>query len=315
MRRTATLALATALIVGIATQVFAFPDRPLRAIVPFDPGGSTDLMMRALQEPLSRELGQPVVIVNRPGAASTIGAAEVMNTRPDGYGFGMLTLSSLALVPHTRSVPYGHDRFDFLCQVYETPTLLMVAPNSPLRSVADVVAAARARPETLFYGSPGPGSLNHMAMAGFLHANSVQGTHVPFTGVAPMNQALVAGQITVVADSALSMRAHELRPLAVFGPARIPDLPDVPSLAELGGGFDATIWGGLVAPTRLAPEVRARLEQACERAVGGEGFAQVAERLASRPRHRGGQEFRDYVLSEFARYGEFIAAMGLARSN
>jgi tripartite-type tricarboxylate transporter receptor subunit TctC len=170
-----------------AGSAAAFPERPLRAVVPFDPGGSTDLIMRALQEPLSRELGQPVVVVNRPGAASTIGAAEVMNSRPDGHGFGMLTLSSLALVPHTRTVPYAHERFDFVCQVYETPTLLMVHPNSPLRSLADVVAMARARPEALFYGSPGPGSLNHIAMAGFLHAHGVQGTHVPFTGVTPMN--------------------------------------------------------------------------------------------------------------------------------
>lgn len=310
MRHLATWALALAM---AASPAAAFPDRPLRAVIPFDPGGSTDLMMRALQEPLSRELGQPVVAVNRPGAASTIGAAEVMNSRPDGYAFGMLTLSSLALVPHTRSVPYALDRFDFLCQVYETPTLLMVAPNSPLRSVADVVAVARARPEALFYGSPGNGSLNHVAMAGFLHANGVQGTHVPFNGVAPMNQALVAGHITVVADSALSMRAHRLRPLAVFGPARLPDLPDVPSLAETGNGFDATIWGGLVAPAGLPPEVRGRLESACERAVGGDAFAQVAGRLASRPLHRAGAAFRDHVLAESARYGAFIGTIGMAR--
>jgi hypothetical protein len=174
--------LALVLITGSAAAQDNYPSRPIQMVVPYPPGGNTDLMARALQTELTRALGQTVVIVNRGGAAGTIGDAQVARAAPDGYTIGMSPNNPLTAQPHLMSLTYAMDSFRFLCLVYDNPQVLVLGRNAPFRDFAGMVAHARSAKEALVYGSPGQGSTQHILTAALLKALGVEGLHVPFTG-------------------------------------------------------------------------------------------------------------------------------------
>jgi tripartite-type tricarboxylate transporter receptor subunit TctC len=289
----------------------AFPARAVTVIVPFDAGSATDVVARTLQPHLSAALGQPAVVVNRAGASGTIGAGEVAQARPDGYTVGLLGMAGLALLPHVRRLPFELGSFDFVCQVYSAPVVAMVAPNSPHATIQELLAFGRANPEAVFYGSPGIGTPDHINTASFLRANGVIGTHVPFGGGGAATAALLGGQITLFANTTVVLRAHNLRPLAVLVPERLPDLPDVPAAGEFGPAFNATIWAVLAAPRNLPAAVRARLTGACRQVLENPAYRQVATRAGFPPLFRDGEAFGAFVRAEYARYGDLMRQEGL----
>lgn len=308
-------AIAAMLFLGIATPAFAqparYPTRPVSVIIPFDAGSATDVVARTLQPHLSAALGQQAVVVNRAGASGTIGAAEVAQARPDGYTTGILGMAGLALLPHVRRVPFEHASFDFICQIYSAPVVAMVAPNSPHRTIQDLLAFGRANPEQVFFGSPGIGTPDHINTASFLRANGVTGTHVPFGGGGAATTALLGGQITLFANTTVVLRAYNLRPLAVLMPQRLPDLPDVPAAGEFGPPFEATIWAVFTAPKGLPAEERTKLTNACRDALASPAYREAATRAGFPPLFRDGEAFGSFLSGEFTRYGSLMRQEGL----
>jgi tripartite-type tricarboxylate transporter receptor subunit TctC len=311
---TGPLAAALALLLALplrAQPAENFPTRPVSVVVPFDAGSATDVVARSLQPHLAAALGQPVVVVNRAGASGTIGAGDVAQARPDGYTTGLLGMAGLALLPHVRRLPFELASFDFICQVYSAPVVAMVAPDSRFRTIGELIAYGRANPEQIFFGSPGIGTPDHINTAAFLRANGVTGTHVPFSGGGAATTALLANQITLFANTTVVLNRYNLRPLAVLMPQRLPDLPDVPAAGEFGPPYEATIWAVFAAPRGLPASIRARLTDACRKALETNAYREAATRAGFPPLFRDGEAFNTFVRQEYERYGTKMRQEGL----
>lgn len=276
----------------------AWPNRPVRIVIPFGAGGPIDTIGRMLAERLQDKLGQPFIIDNRPGAGGSIGLRAVIQSPPDGATF-LLTSSSMASLPAL----YPSQDFDPrkvltpVSLVVDVPTLMTVRAEGPFRSVQEVIAAAKAKPGTLTYGSGGVGSSNHLTGALFASAARVRLEHVSYRGAAPAMTALYAGEIDMVFASTVEvlphLRAGRVRVLGVATPQRVPSLPDIPAIAEFLPGYSALNWYAMAAPrglpqpivTRMAetlaplrdlPDIRARFE-----AAGTEPLLTGPQELAS----------------------------------
>jgi tripartite-type tricarboxylate transporter receptor subunit TctC len=291
----------------------AFPSRPVQLVVPYPPGGNTDLMARALQPELATALGQPVVVTNRGGAAGTIGTAEVARARPDGYVAGLVPNNPLTAQPHLANTGYDIRGFRFVCLVYDNPQVLVAGRGAPFRDGREMLEHARSAPEALVLGSPGQGSTQHILAADLLRRAGARPLHVPFTGAGPMAQAALGGQIHAFVESPSIPAATGLPVLAVFGPRRLPSLPEVPTTAELGHPVEGTSAGGLVAPAGIPEAAFARLQSACERSVGSDGFRAAAERLNAVPRFLPGEAFRARFAAESEANRDLLRALDLAR--
>lgn len=300
-------------VTGASWAQEAFPSRPIQLVVPYPPGGNTDLMARALQPELSKALGQTVVVRNRGGAAGTIGDAEIARARADGYTIGMSPNNPLTAQPHLQKLAYALDGFRFLCLVYDNPQVIVAGRGAPFQDFAGLVTHARSAPEALVFGSPGQGSTQHILLAGLLRALGVDGLHAPFTGAGPMAQAALGGQIQAFVESASIPAATGLPVLAVFGRERLPSLPQVPTLAELGYPIEGTSAGGLIAPAGIPEPAAAAIERSCEAAVASEAFRGAAERLSSIPRFLPGAAFRARFAAESEANRTVLQGLGLAQ--
>ncbi|MFN3448501.1 MAG: tripartite tricarboxylate transporter substrate binding protein [Roseococcus sp.] len=290
-----------------------YPTRPVQLVIPFPPGGNTDLMGRALQAELARALGGTVVAVNRGGAAGAIGNAEVFRARPDGYTIGLSPNNAITTQPHLQSTAYTAEGFRYLCLVYDNPQVVILGRNAPFRDLAGMIAHARTGREALVYGAPGLGSTQHILMAQLLRAAGVGGLFVPYTGAGPMAQAALAGDIMAFVEAATIPASTGLGVLAVLDHRRMPSLPDVPSIAELGIPMRGTTYGGLLGPADLPDAIAARLERACEQAVNSEGFRSAAERLNAVPSFAPGAEFRARFLAESRANRALLEELGIRR--
>jgi tripartite-type tricarboxylate transporter receptor subunit TctC len=305
--------LVLAAMAGTARAQEAYPSRAIQMVVPYPPGGNTDLMARALQQELSRALGQPVVVVNRGGAAGTIGNAELARARPDGYTIGMSPNNPLTAQPHQQAgLSYTLDSFRFLCLVYDNPQVVVLGRGAPFQDLAGMFAFARTGREALVFGSPGQGSTQHILIAGLMRAAGIDGLHVPYTGAGPMAQAALGGQIMVFVESASIPAATGLPVIGVFGRERLPSLPQVPTLAELGHPMEGTSAGGLIAPAGIPDAAAAAVERACAAAVASEGFRTAAERLSATPRFLPGEAFRARFQAESETNRTVLRELGLA---
>jgi tripartite-type tricarboxylate transporter receptor subunit TctC len=248
----------------------AWPSRPLRLIVPFPPGGAADIVGRLLAAHLQQALGRGVVVENRGGAGSTIGVDALAKSAPDGYTIGLINIAANAIVPAVRRQPLPYrplEDFAPISNLAVTPALLLVNPQKlpDVRSVADFVAAAKARPEAINFGSSGVGSSLHLGMELLMAKAGIRLTHVPFAGGGPLLQALVAGTIDasldVAATTAALIRDGRIRALATTAPARMPSYPELPALNESFPGVELASWHGLAAPAGTPAPVLARIAQ------------------------------------------------------
>lgn len=246
----------------------AWPSRPVRFIIPFPPGGAADIVGRILAAHFQQALGQPFVVENRGGAGSTIGVDALAKSAPDGTTIGLINIAANAIVPAVRRQPLPYrplEDFAPISNLAVTPALLLTNPQKlpDVRSVADLVAAARARPEAINYGSSGVGSSLHLGMELFMAKAGVRMTHVPFTGGGPLLQALLAGTIDVSLDVAATtaalIREGRIRALATTAPVRMPAYPDLPALNETFPGAELASWHGLAAPAGTPAPILARL--------------------------------------------------------
>lgn len=250
----------------------AWPARPIRLVVPFPPGGLIDNMARLIAPRLSAELGQPVVIDNKPGAGGNLGAGEAARANPDGYTL-LMASPPLTINPALYSkLPYQPEHLAPLGLLGRVPNVLMVNPNSGIQSVAELTSRIKARPGQLNYASNGQGTSLHLSAELYKSKAKLFITHIPYRGAAAAMTALMAGEVDLMFDnlpSALGqIQAGKLKALAVTTPQRSSVLPQVPTMAEAGlSGYQVSAWFGLMAPAGLPAAVQARIEQALERIV------------------------------------------------
>jgi tripartite-type tricarboxylate transporter receptor subunit TctC len=317
IRRRAFLAAALALFAGGALAQ-AYPSKPIRLIVPFTPGGSTDILARAIGQKLAEAFGQQVVVENRPGAGGSIGAEAAARAAPDGYTLLMGHIGTLAVNPSLYP-KLGYDplkSFVPVAWVARVTNVLVVNPSVPAGNVQELVKLARDQPGRLRYGSGGNGSAAHLAMEYFKLQTQTDIVHVPYKGTAPAVTDLLGGQVEVMMSGAPALmphvRAGKLRALGVSNPQRVESFADLPTIAEAGvSGFEAIQWYGLVAPAGTPEPVIARLNAEVNRALltpelKTRLIAEGAEAAPATP-----QAFGAFIAAEIERWRPVIQRAGL----
>lgn len=291
----------------------AYPERPVTVIVAWTAGGATDLLTRALQDTLQKAIGGQIVVKNIPGAAGTLGTAEAARAAPDGYTLLISPIGPITLQPHRMHLDYSFDSFDPICKLVDSPVVLMGAPNSKYKTVADIVAAAKAAPGKIPYGSTGPGTTPHVAKLAFAKAAGIDIKHVPYKGSADVVQGLLTNTVDLFTDQPNLVPQYNLTPIAIYAKERIPTYKDVPTMKEAGYDIEFSIWNTMFAPKGTPEPVLAKLETACRTTMSD---ASVKEALA---KQRQPIQFLDrkgtaaFVASEFKRNGELIRAAGLGK--
>ena len=259
-----------------------YPDRIVRIVVPFAPGGGTDVIARTLAQEMAKDLGATVVSENKPGAGTIIGTQAVATSEPDGYTLLMGTFANAVNPSLNARLPYDpHKDFAPVALIARSFNIVVVNPKSPIHSIADLIAAAKADPDKLSYGTFGTGTSAHLAGELFKNMAKVNLTTVPYKGAAPGITDLIGGQIqvmfTTVASAASLIAGGRLRALAVTSAERSPAFPHLPTVAEAGvPGYSAESWYGLFAPARTPADVIDRLNKAAALAVQSEAFKRLA---------------------------------------
>jgi tripartite-type tricarboxylate transporter receptor subunit TctC len=258
-----------------------YPDRIVKIVVPFAPGGGTDVIARTLAQEMARDLGATIVIENKPGAGTIIGTQAVATSEPDGYTLLMGTFSHAVNLSLNARLPYDpHKDFAAVALVARSFNFVVVNPKSAIKSIADLIAAAKADPDKLSYGTYGTGTSAHLAGELFKNMAKVNLTTVPYKGAAPAITDLIGGQIqvmfTTVASASSLIAGGQLRALAVTSAERSPAFPDLPTVAEAGvPGYAAESWYGLLAPAKTPPEIIDRLNKSAAAAVQSEAFKRL----------------------------------------
>jgi len=308
-----TITLAIATLLSAAASAQSYPSRPITMVVPFPPGGNTDIMARALQMEMSKALGQTVVIINKGGAAGTLGLIDVARAAPDGYTIALSPNNPLTAQPHLQKLPYGMDSFRYICLTYYAPYVLIAGPKAPFKTFGEFVKFTRAKSENLVYGHPGLASQPHLGMLAVLKAIGGDGLGVPFTGAGPMAQALLSGTVMAISETPAVAAASNLPILAALSETRLAALPDVPTMKELGHPATSFTAGGVIAPGNIAPEVVATLEKACADATARPEYKAIADRLNVEARHLAGAAFRKLFDADSIENADAVKRIGPAK--
>src|SRR5262245_3931834 len=315
-----TFALGLASIGTALAQVY--PSRPVTMVVPFAAGGGTDLLARLTTQRLANQFGKPFVVENKPGGGTIVAAMSVARAVPDGHTLLQATSSTMAInVAIYKQLPYDPLK-DFVPVALLTanPFILVVSPNSPAKSVADLVAMARERPHRLTYGSSGPGSMHHLSTELLLSLTGTQMTHVPYRATLPAVTDLLAGHIQVLFSDATTsvplVQQGKLRALAVSTSTRVTALPDTPTMAEAGvPGFESSAWQMIVAPANTPNEIIALLNREVRTIFSD---TNVRSELSSRglePQVTAlPEQLKEFVTAEIRRWGPTIYRAGIASS-
>lgn len=308
------LLLATTLAIGTASTAMAqaFPSKPIRILVGFAPGGAMDIVARTVGQKVSASVGQPVIVDNKPGAGSNIAIRALIESPPDGYTV-MLVANGLAANPALyQPVPFDPERDVVpVALVARLPVVIAANATSEISSLAKLVEAAKARPGTVPYATPGNGSTPHLAVELFARAAGITLVHVPYKGGAPAINDVLGGQLPLVAVNAVEVLPHvkagRLRVLAALSAERVSTLPDTPTIAESGyAGFEASVWHAFIAPRGTPPAVVEKLSAEIRKALA---LPEVKDRLAALGAEvspTGPEQLGAMVRSERERYGKLI---------
>ena len=320
MIRTAMLAALAALGLAAAAPAAAqqpYPNRPVRIIVPTPAGGPVDVMARLLANALPAQLGQNVIVENRAGAGNTLGSKAAAAAEPDGYTLLVSAASGLIMSPMVyKAAGYDETSFAPIALIAETPQVLVAHPATPFGSVAALVAYARASPGKLNYSTGGAGTLPHLTAELFKQLSGTDIVHVPYKGGGPALTDVVAGQVQMTFDtlgtSLQFIRDGRLKALAVSNPTRLAELPDVPTMPELGyGAIDSGAWVALLAPLGTSPAIIARLNQAANDALRSPAMKDALTRLSAQPRGGTPADLAKHMKSEREKWAPIVAKLGL----
>lgn len=310
-------AVAAAFAAFSAPAAAAFPERPIHIVVPFAPGGGTDLISRLLGDAMSRELNKPVIVENKPGAGTTIGSDEVARSKPDGYTLLMATFAH-AINPALRpNMPYDTDKaFTPVILVGHSPSVLVVRPDSPFKSVTDVIAAAKAQPGKLTYASQGVGTSAHLAGALLEKLGKVDMSHVPYRGAGPALNDLLGGHVDLMFGTAAAvgsaLQSGTLRALGVTTAERSPALADIPAIAESLPGYKLDSWYGLYAPAGTPADVVAHLNEAATKAAQAEAFKSKVQQEGLLVTPGTPEDLENYVKAEQKRWADVVASSNIS---
>lgn len=308
----ALLVLAAATLVPLPAAADNYPSRPIKLVVPYPPGGSADILARLLEQKLGAALGQTIVVENKPGAGTAIGADFVARSQPDGYTLLLGTVSSQAMNPAVVHVAYDPVKdFVAIAPVATIPFVLDLNPSVPAKSVKEFVAWAKAHPGQVNYSSAGNGTSNHLAGALFNETAGIDLVHIPYKGSAPALQDLVAGRVQAMFDlvttSLPMIQASKVRPIAVTSAARVPTLPDIPTLKESGyPDYQVTAWFGLFAPAGTPPAAIARLHDATAQALGAPEFKDKLAKMGMTPMAASQADFARTVAAEAVKWRNVV---------
>jgi tripartite-type tricarboxylate transporter receptor subunit TctC len=290
----------------------AYPEKPIRLVVPFAPGGGTDLVARTLGAGMSAELGQTVIIDNKPGAGTIIGTDAVAKSPPDGYTLVIATFAHAVNPSLQPKMPFATDKaFAPVILIGRGPNVLVVRPDSPYKSVKDIIAAAKAAPKKLTYASQGLGTSAHLAGELFANLTGIQLTHVPYRGAGPAITDLLGGQVDMIFGTASAVATFvdggKLRALAVTTAERSPALKNVPTIAESGvPGYAAESWYGLYAPAGTPADVIAKLNAAAKKAAHSPTFQKRVQEEGLVINAGPPAELDAYVRTEEARWRKVV---------
>jgi len=314
------LVLGAALALGASTaqaQAQGYPNRPVRLIVPFAPGGFTDVVARILGQKLSQSLGQQFIVENKPGAGSTIGTDFVAKAPPDGYTLLMVSSTHVISPWIYKSLPYDPIRsFSVVGRLVDSPYVLLVHPKVQAKDVQEFIALAKSRPEAVHYASSGNGSAQHLMGGLFVAMTGSPLKHVPYKGSAGAATDLVAGVVEssfAAVPNALTHVPHgRLKALAVTTAKRAPQLPDVPTLQEAGvAGYDASVWLALLAPAGTPPEIVSRLNAEVARLMASPETKKALFDAGVEPSPSTPEEMATYMAQELGRWGKVVKDAGI----
>jgi tripartite-type tricarboxylate transporter receptor subunit TctC len=312
------IALAALALVALALPALAdtYPSKPVKIIVPFGPGGFTDVVARILQKELAPVLGQPIIIENRPGAGSTIGTDAVAKSPPDGYTLVMISTTHV-ISPHLyKTMPYDAlGDFAPIMELVEGPYVMVVNPSLPAKDVREFIALAKEKPGDIFFASSGNGSSQHLVGALFMQMAGVKLTHVPYKGSNAAMQDLLGGQVKAsfvgMPNALPNLASGKLRALAVTTRKRSRDLPGVPTMDEAGvKGYDATIWLGMLAPKATPREIVDKLNASMRKVLADPEAQKLMHKAGVEVAPSTPEQLESLMKSEYARWGEVVAKTG-----
>ena len=318
MNKTWHRTLACALLTATATFAADFPTKPIRLIVPYPPGGGNDTIARLLAQKVQEDWGQQLIVDNRPGAGATIGTALAARAAPDGYTIVMTSVATHAMGPQLYSNP-GYDAlkdFAAVTLLATTPMLLAASVSQPFKTLPELLAAAKAAPGKLSFASGGNGTPPHLSGAIFMDKAGVQMVHVPYKGSGPALVDVMAGQVTLIIDTAASATPHvrsgKLRGIAITGKQRWPDLPEVPTFAEGGlTDYESSSWYAIHAPAGTPKPVIAKLNAEFVRIVNMLDIKERFRQFSAAPVGSTPEQLDAFVKSEFAKWGKVIKSLNL----
>jgi tripartite-type tricarboxylate transporter receptor subunit TctC len=313
--RSALLALVSAVVAAAAPAAHAqekYPSQSVTVIMPFTAGGGVDIVARALAVELGKLLGQSFVVVNRDGAAGSIGFAALAQSKPDGYTLVSSPATPITNVPHLqKNLPYTFDAFVPICQTFENVFSVVVPPSSPYKSLKELLDDARANPGKLTYGSVGTGSIPHLSVAALAKATGIQVQLVPYRGDAQMLPNLMSGELVFGSAAISSITGRGLRVLAVFSDKRHPAVPDAPAVTELGVPYIPPGLNGLFAPRGTPQPVLDALERACQQATETESFRAQVAKLNQTVAYLGSADFAQRLRDDYELKGRLVQELGL----
>jgi len=289
-----------------------YPSRSINMIVSAPAAGMTDTMAHAMQNELSRVLGQPMNLTNQDAFAGTLGITDLTHAAPDGYTIAFTSNNPLSAQPHVQKVRYDLASFRYLCLAYHTPLVLVGGLQTPFKTAEEFAAFARAKPENLVYGYPGLASQQHLGMLAVLNAMGANARAIPFNGPAATLRALFDGAVMAIIETPAASTATDFPVLAALSDERIGTLPNLRTMKELGYPATAFLAGGLIAPAGIADAAADRLEKACAEAVASPAYKTIAARLNIEPRYLPGDGFRKLIEAESAANAQIIARAGLS---
>ena len=308
-------------LLGLATtsvQAQNYPNKPIRLIVPFPPGGGNDVIARLIAQKLSDRFGQQVVVDNKAGANGIVGLQALMQSPADGYTLAVAAAGPMAVNPSLYDkLPYDPTKdFSPITNLVNYPLLLVVHPSVPAKTTLDLVNLAKAKPQQLFFASPGSGNSGHLAGELFNTMAHVQTVHVPYKGQGPALSDLLTGQVQMLYSSIPSVlpqvRSGQLNALAVGSAKRLPSLPDIPTIAESGvPGYEAYSWVGIVAPAKTPKAIVTRLNQEIVDILKQKDVAEKLNQQGALPVGDTPEQFAAYIKTEIDKWGAVVRAANI----
>lgn len=308
--------LALAAVCATATAAEWAPNKPLRIVIGFAPGGSNDLIARMLAPKLGQALGQQVVVENRPGAAGAIAVNAVLSSPRDGHTYSMCTTGSLTIQPHLGKMPFNPDDLLPVTLIANAPSVLQVNASLPVKNVTELIAYAKANPGKINFASSGNATGGHLAGEMLRVLTGAQIVHVPYKGTAQAVADLIGGQVQMIFDQPVStmqyVKTGQLRPLGVASLHRLKAYPDLPTVAEAGvPNFDPVTWTGLCAAKGTPPEAISRVQRELAKILKQPDIAKKLEQDGIEPVGNTPEQFRDYIAAEKEKWGRIIKLAGV----